>query len=276
MRNRLGRVQAFWTSLGAVHDRMAAIQLERIFQLIQTLARRLVAAVDDPAIGMQQGRRPQIAIRVPPIAGTSGRARGAHHAFIKTVQLFAILDRLAPFFLRCIGLGFQPRHNAGMLGIEMRQIRYQILDHRHMRQRIDADIAADFVQAIDAGQSILPVDIHRARAADPLAAGPAEGQGRVDLVLDLDQNVQHHRAALIQIDEIGVEARVRAIIGRPAIYLHLAHVLCACGLGPCFANRHPAVLGQCQLDHVPSPYPWLSLGVPLSLRRSRNSARPDG
>ena len=58
-RNRLGRVQTFRTGLGAVHDGVAAVELERIFQLVQTLARGLVAAVDDPAIGMQQSAGPR-------------------------------------------------------------------------------------------------------------------------------------------------------------------------------------------------------------------------
>src|SRR6056297_1559953 len=51
--NRLGGVEALGAGLGAVHDRVTAIELERIFQIVQPLARRLVAAVDDPAIGVQ-------------------------------------------------------------------------------------------------------------------------------------------------------------------------------------------------------------------------------
>ena len=35
------------------------------------------------------------------------------------------------------------------------------------------------------------VDVHRAGAADALAAGPPEGQCRVVLVLDLDQCIEH-------------------------------------------------------------------------------------
>ena len=39
----LGRVQALGAGLGAVHDRVAAVQLERVFQIVQPLARRFVA-----------------------------------------------------------------------------------------------------------------------------------------------------------------------------------------------------------------------------------------
>jgi len=49
----LGRVEALGADLGAVHDGVAAIQLERIFQIVQALAGGLVAAVGDPSIGLR-------------------------------------------------------------------------------------------------------------------------------------------------------------------------------------------------------------------------------
>lgn len=48
----LGRVQPFGAGLGTVHDGVTTIELERVMQIIQPLARGLVAAVDQPAIGM--------------------------------------------------------------------------------------------------------------------------------------------------------------------------------------------------------------------------------
>ena len=53
----LGRVQALGAGVGAVHDRVAAIEPERIMQRIKTPVGGLVAAVDEPAIGCQQGCR---------------------------------------------------------------------------------------------------------------------------------------------------------------------------------------------------------------------------
>ena len=67
MRNRLGWVQTLGAGLRTVHDCMAAIKLEGVFQLIQPLACRFIAAVNDPTIGMQQSCWPQIAVAVPPI-----------------------------------------------------------------------------------------------------------------------------------------------------------------------------------------------------------------
>src|SRR5690606_14272361 len=74
-----------------------------------------------------------------------------------------------------------------------------------------------------AGQGVGAVDVHRARAADALAAGTAEGQGRVDLVLDLDQRVQDHRPAAVQVDLVGVGARILGAVRVPAVDLEGAH-----------------------------------------------------
>ena len=54
LRNRLRRVQPLRARIGAVHDGVAAIEAERVFEIIQTLAGGFIAAVDQPAIGLQQ------------------------------------------------------------------------------------------------------------------------------------------------------------------------------------------------------------------------------
>ena len=51
--DRLRRVKPLRARLGAVHDRVAAIQLERVLQRIQPFAGALVARVGDPAIRLQ-------------------------------------------------------------------------------------------------------------------------------------------------------------------------------------------------------------------------------
>src|SRR5215218_10828759 len=51
----LGRIQALRAGIRAVHDRVAAIEPERIMQVVEALAGVLVAAVDKPAIGLEQG-----------------------------------------------------------------------------------------------------------------------------------------------------------------------------------------------------------------------------
>src|SRR5689334_24193489 len=73
----LCRIEAFRTGLGAVHDGMAAIEPERILESVETLARRFVARIADPTIGLQQRRRSEKTLAVPPVARAGGRAAGA-------------------------------------------------------------------------------------------------------------------------------------------------------------------------------------------------------
>src|ERR1700674_3947791 len=84
--DRLGRVEVLRTGPGAVHDRVAAVEAERVFELVEALASPLVAAVGDPSIGLQQHRRPQIALAVPPVARAGGRAAETQNAFPEAVE----------------------------------------------------------------------------------------------------------------------------------------------------------------------------------------------
>ena len=248
-----GGVQAFGACLGAVHNRVTAVQLERVFQIVQTLARGFVTAVNDPAIGMQQGGWPKVAIAVPPIRRARRRATSAHHTFIQAVQLFTVVNRLLPFFGGAVCLCLKPRHDRRMLRIKMGQIGNQIFDDRHMRQRIDFHIAFDFIHAINTGQRVDPVDIHRARPTNTFTARPTERQRWVNLVLDLDQRVQNHRTTGVHINKVGIQRRIFAIIGVPAVNLHLAQIGCALGFRPCLPNGHPGIFRECQLHHCDVP-----------------------
>ena len=124
--------------------------------------------------------------------------------------------------------------------VEIGEVGHQVLDHGLMRQRIDLDRAVlHVVHRLGAGQRVLAVDVHGAGAADALAAGAAEGQRRVDVVLDPDQAVQHHRPAFIGVDEIGVDAGVFAVVRIPAIDLELAGLAGAGRLRPGLAAGDP-------------------------------------
>ena len=85
-----------------------------------------------------------------------------------------------------------------------------------MRQRVDLHLSGvgDLAKA---GERVGAVDVHRARAADALAARAAEGERRVHLVLHLDQRVEHHRAALVHVHLIILHLRLGARVRVPAI-----------------------------------------------------------
>src|SRR3984957_995707 len=95
--DRFGGIEVFGAGFRAVHDGVAAVQPKRIFETVQTLARRFIARVDDPTIGGQQRGRSQIALTIPPIARTAGGAASTKEACRGPIHLFLILLGLEPF-----------------------------------------------------------------------------------------------------------------------------------------------------------------------------------
>src|SRR5688572_11669379 len=217
--DRLRRVEALGAGLGAVHDGVAAIEPERVFQIVEPIAGRLVARIHDPAIGLQQHGGAEIAVAVPPVARARGRAAEAQDTLPQAVELGTFLRRLRALARRRGGVRLQPRLDRGVLREDGVEVRDQIFDDRHMRQRVDLHIALHVRNVFGAGEGVGAVDVHRARPAHPFPAGAAEGQGRIDLVLDLDQGVQDHRAARIEIDLVAVDGGVAALVRVPAIDL---------------------------------------------------------
>src|SRR6266849_6375639 len=98
--NRACRVEPFRAGLGAVHDRVAAIEPERVLEPVETLAGALIAAVGEPAIGLQQDRRAEIAVLVPPVARARGRTAEAEDALPQPVEFGALSRRLAALAIR--------------------------------------------------------------------------------------------------------------------------------------------------------------------------------
>src|SRR3546814_745289 len=93
------------------------------------------------------------------------------------------------------------------------------------------------------------VDIHRAGAADAFAAGAPEGQRRIDLVLDLDEGVEDHRAAAVEIHLEAVDARVGAVVRIPAVDPEGLGVLRIGWLRPGLAGTDLGIGGKGELGH---------------------------
>src|SRR3954470_12349193 len=124
LRDGLGRVQVLRAGVGAVHDRVAAIEPERIVQSVEALAGALVAAVDQPAIGLEQGSGAEEAVAVPPVARAGRGAAGAEDALVKAVEAGTVLRSLLPLGLGRGRLGLEPGLDRGVLGEEVRQVRH--------------------------------------------------------------------------------------------------------------------------------------------------------
>ena len=72
MANGPGRVEPFRTHADTVHDAVTTEQAEGVVQIGQTLFRGVVAAIRQEAVALQQRRRTQELLRVPPEAGAAG------------------------------------------------------------------------------------------------------------------------------------------------------------------------------------------------------------
>src|SRR5258705_13539288 len=70
--DRLGGIEALRAGLGAVHDGVAAVEPERILEVVEALAGRLVARILDPAMRLQERGGTEKALGVPPVARTRG------------------------------------------------------------------------------------------------------------------------------------------------------------------------------------------------------------
>src|SRR5262245_8482841 len=98
--DRLRRVEPLRAGLGAVHDGVAAVEPERVLELVEALAFLLVAAVVDPAARLQERRGTEEPLGIPPVAWARGRAAGAQDALVEAVELHAVLVALLPLLLR--------------------------------------------------------------------------------------------------------------------------------------------------------------------------------
>src|SRR5512139_1225113 len=101
--DRLGRVEPLGTGVDAVHDAAAAIQPVRVFQIVEPRRRRLVARIGDEAVRLQEARRTDEAVGVPPERRARGGAARAQDALIGAVEQRAVLRALQALDL---GLGF--------------------------------------------------------------------------------------------------------------------------------------------------------------------------
>lgn len=74
-----------------------------------------------------------------------------------------------------------------------------------MRQWVDLGGLAIDVDLADTGKSVGALNVHGAGSANTLAAGATESKSWVDLVLDLDQSIEHHGSTRVHVDLIGLQ-----------------------------------------------------------------------
>jgi hypothetical protein len=81
------------------------------------------------------------------------------------------------------------------------------MHHRNVKkltvgQGVDLGGLAVDLDLANTGEGVGTANVHGAGTANTLAAGATEGEGGVDLVLDLDQGIEDHGAAVVHVDLI--------------------------------------------------------------------------
>jgi len=84
------------------------IKTKWVLKSVETLAGVLIATVGKPAVGLQQDRRTEVLVLVPPIARARRRAAEAQDAFPRPVELGALFRRLAALTIRRRLVALQP------------------------------------------------------------------------------------------------------------------------------------------------------------------------
>lgn len=212
---------------------MATVQTERILHVIQPFIGRVITAVSQPPLRLQQNRWSEKAIAIPPVAGTPRGAAEAQDAFVIAVELGTLLFRLQSLPLRCRVACLQPRLDRRILRKQVSLVSDQILEDGHVGQRINRGLIFDVGDEPRTCQPVGTVDIHRAGTAHPLAAGIAKGECGINVVFDQDQRMQDHWAAVVKIDGICVNTWISGGIWIVSIHVERLGAYRTSADGPC-------------------------------------------
>ena len=88
----------------------------------------------------------------------------------------------------------------------IRLTRHQILDHVHVRQRVNFNLCLGLaINTAQTGQSIGTVDIHGTRATNPFTARTTKSQGWVGFIFDFNYGVKDHGATCVDVNFVGLK-----------------------------------------------------------------------
>ncbi len=162
--------------------------------------------IRNPPICSHQRSGTEILVLVPPIAGARSAAACAQDTFVHPIKFLAILWRLKMLSLGNIVV-LKVRLDGLVLLVEKGEVGYKVFHDIHchptladaiqtlktsrtVRQRVDLGVLPSVtVNSAQTSQRVLSVDVHCARAANPLSARTTESESRVNFVLDLDKSI---------------------------------------------------------------------------------------
>src|SRR3990170_203505 len=197
---------------GALPD--AALRVEPL----QASVRAFVPGIPYVPQGEGGGRRAdEMRVRADDRAGcVAQHAVDAHALLLVGLDVLRILDVL----LREIApvLAHDVRLDGSELVQEIIEVHDEVLDDREVREGIDRHDAPMDVPDVRAARELrLSVHVRPAGAADPHAAGPAEGQGWIHRVLDVVQAVEDDHVVPVR-DAVALVGGLRVLLGPVAFH----------------------------------------------------------
>ena len=227
----LARIQVFGANLGAIHNCVASVQLEGIIQFFQSLLSRTITRIFNPTIGLHQHGRSQILVRIPPVTWAGSRAAGTQDTFVHAIQLGPIFFSLQILGLSLdLGVRLQPGFNGTILFIKVPHVRDQVLENVHVGQGINLGrLGCIIINVTETCQGVGPINIHGTGTTNSFPAGSTKCQGRVLFILNLDESIQDHWTAIVQINWVGTEIGPLRLFRIPSVDLEILDFLLLIG-----------------------------------------------
>ena len=188
----------------------------------------------------------------PPVTGAGGTAASAQNALVHSVKALAVLGGLQVLALGEVSglVADEPRLDRCVLVIEVAHVWHEILQHIHVRQRVNLGVLRRFVDVGEASKRVAAIDVHRAGTADTLAARATECERGVLLIFDFEKRVQNHWTAVCSVNFVVLEVRGLLGVGVVAIDLEgfdrAGFGCCSTGHG---AHGNASRRGRCKATH---------------------------
>src|SRR5438105_750890 len=140
-------------------------------------------------MGIHDGCRADVFV-VAPEDRTGGGARSAQDALRGVVVALALFWALPAFPLGRLLVVDQEREDPAIAGEERFHVDHEVLEHAEAADRLDGHLRGDVPHQHLARERVPSVDHHRVRTADPVRAGPSQGQAAFEVPLDLVESVE--------------------------------------------------------------------------------------
>lgn len=224
--NSLTGVKVLGTGVGTVHDSLTLVELVGIIKGGKTLSSSGITRVSNPTVSLHEHSRSQVLLSLPPITRARSGTAEAENTLVHTIELLTVLLGLKVLHsIGSDGIRDQPRLNRLVLLIDLGEVRDEIFDNIHVREGVDFDRLISFRDLGQTSKVVSSINVHGTRSTDTLTARTTESQSLILLVLDLNQSIENHRAALVHVDGVSLYPRLLGLIGVEAVDLEVLDAL---------------------------------------------------